>query len=54
MATNKQIIDFARLGGPVYIGRPKGEAARKKLNVASFDGDANVVVEVGIPSIPTQ
>jgi len=45
----KKIIDFAKLGGPVYIGRPKGEAAREKLNVDCFDKDDNVVIDVVIP-----
>ena len=50
MAEIKHIIDFANLGGPVYIGREKGEVARKKLSVDKLDSDPGVSVEVIIPS----
>jgi hypothetical protein len=45
MATS---IDFAKLGGPVYVGRPNGEAARRKLLVDELDR-AKEVVEVYVP-----
>jgi len=50
MTDKKVIIEFAKLGGPVYIGRPRGEAARKKLNLDDIDRDGSVTVEVIIPA----
>jgi hypothetical protein len=51
MAEKKQfLIDFAKLGGPVYIGRKKGEAAREKLKLDNIDSDQGILVEVKIPT----
>lgn len=41
-------IDFSDMGGPVYAGRPRGELARKKLNVDALDKSV-APVEVVIP-----
>ena len=41
-------IDFSKLGGPVYIGRPKGIAARKKYQLDNID-KSNQQVAVIIP-----
>ena len=42
------IIDFGKLEGPVFTGRPRGEMLRAKLHVEDYDvGD--VQVEVRIP-----
>lgn len=42
-------IDFAALGGPVYIGRDRGEAARKKYNLDEIDRDVNCLIVVSVP-----
>jgi GTP-dependent phosphoenolpyruvate carboxykinase len=42
------IIDFAALEGPVFTGRPRGEALRQKLKVEEFDA-TDTHVEVKIP-----
>ena len=39
----KQIIDFARLGGPVYVGRANGFQIRKKLNLDAWDRQSEPV-----------
>lgn len=44
------VIDFANLGGPVYIGREKGEAARKKLHLEILDSDKEMSAIVTIPA----
>ena len=45
---NTMVIDFGTLGGPVFTGRPRGEALRKELHVEQWDvGDSKV--EVLIP-----
>jgi hypothetical protein len=41
-------IDFGKLGGPVYVGRPNGERARQKLDVDSLD-QATETVDVYVP-----
>jgi hypothetical protein len=41
-------IDLANFGGPVYTGRPRGVAARKKLKLDGVP-KAGEVVEVTIP-----
>lgn len=44
---NNITIDLEKLGGPVFIGRPKGEAARKKYNLDHIDNtDTKVIVLV--------
>jgi len=42
------IIDFAKLGGPVFTGRTRGEELRKILSVEELD-DTDTAVEVKIP-----
>lgn len=42
-------ILFSELGGPTYIGRPNGEAARKKLKLDSLDNDSSQSFIVDIP-----
>jgi hypothetical protein len=42
------VIDFGKLGGPVYVGRPNGEEARQRLNVEEMDS-APGVIDVLIP-----
>ena len=44
----KIIIDFKSLGGPVYIGRERGEKARNKLKLDEIDF-SDKVVDVVIP-----
>lgn len=41
-------IDFAELGGPVYIGRARGRKAREQLGLEEFD-EGDRVVKVLIP-----
>lgn len=45
---NTSTIDFSKLGGPVYIGRPKGKAAREKYKLDELD-HSNYKVKVIIP-----
>ena len=45
---NTITIDFSKLGGPVYIGRPKGKAAREKYKLDVVDR-SNDLVKVIIP-----
>jgi hypothetical protein len=42
------IIDFGKLEGPVFTGRPRGENLRSQLDVDSFDS-RNVQVKINIP-----
>lgn len=42
-------IDFKKLGGPTYIGRPNGLAARKNLRIESLERDPAVHFLVLIP-----
>ena len=40
-------IDFSELGGPVFIGRPRGRDARKVMNLDELDtieGSINVLI----------
>jgi hypothetical protein len=46
---SKPVIDFDRVGGRVYIGRPNGEMAREHFDVHQYDVDSDAVVEVRIP-----
>ena len=40
-------INFRDLGGPVYIGRPKGEATRKKFRLDEIDrSETQVIIEI--------
>lgn len=43
-----QPIDFAKLGGPVYVGRANGAQARNKLKLDQLDRQTESV-EVRIP-----
>jgi GTP-dependent phosphoenolpyruvate carboxykinase len=45
---NTVIIDFDKLGGPVFTGRPRGENLRATLKVEQID-DSDTQVEVKIP-----
>lgn len=47
MSTNV-IIDFGKLEGPVFTGRPRGEMLRKRLEVEKLD-EQDGTVEVKIP-----
>lgn len=42
-------IDLAKFGGPTFIGRPNGEAARQKLSLDEIDANEDMVIEVDIP-----
>lgn len=42
-------IDFQKLGGPVYVGRPNGEKARDRLNLAELDREKDPV-DVFVPN----
>lgn len=44
-----RVIDFAELGGPVYVGRDNGLAARNKCRVDELDSVAEAV-RVRIPN----
>lgn len=46
--TEKYIVDFSKLGGPLYSGRSRGEAARKSLNLDQKDKE-EIFIEVKIP-----
>ncbi|REG61572.1 hypothetical protein B0G80_4425 [Paraburkholderia sp. BL6669N2] len=45
---SQTVIDFAKLEGPVFTGRPRGEQLRTKLGVDALD-ESDQVVEVKIP-----
>ncbi len=49
MSARQINIDFARLGGPVYIGRDRGSIERDKYRLDELDSQ-NVVVTISIPS----
>jgi len=42
------VIDFGKLEGPVFTGRPKGEALRARLKVDELDSGRDIV-DVQIP-----
>jgi hypothetical protein len=42
-------IEFASLGGPTYIGRSNGEAARRKIGLATAEDDILVSFNIDIP-----
>ena len=42
------VIDFGKLEGPVFTGRPRGEALRARLKVDALD-TADAIVDVQIP-----
>lgn len=41
-------INFGKLGGPVFVGRPNGERARAKLGIAELDKSKDPI-EVVVP-----
>jgi len=43
-----KVIDFGKLEGPVFTGRPRGELLRRKLKVDDLDA-GDLVVDVQIP-----
>ena len=47
---DKLILNFARFGGPVYTGRPNGEAARAKSGLDEFDRQVEGKAIVQIPN----
>lgn len=48
MKSNNLVINFKDLGGPVYIGRARGEIVREKLKLDKYDS-GDICVEVIIP-----
>jgi hypothetical protein len=44
-----KVIDFAKLEGPVFTGRPRGESLRRTLKVDELDSASGLVVDVQIP-----
>ena len=48
MTTHATTIDFAKIEGPVYTGRDRGERLRSDLHLDQLDVSADVV-EVRIP-----
>lgn len=46
---NTVTIDFSKLGGPTYIGRSNGVAARRKLELDKLETDAGNTFVVDIP-----
>jgi hypothetical protein len=45
--TTQVTIDFGQLGGPVFVGRPRGEVARQKCQLPQLDAagtGAHVVI----------
>ena len=46
--TNSVVIDFSRIEGPVYTGRPRGEGLRKKYGLDEID-TSPTSVDVLIP-----
>lgn len=45
----KLLIDFGKLGGPVFVGRTKGERVRAKYLLDDVDANENVEVSVIVP-----
>ncbi len=43
------VVDFSKLGGPVYSGRKRGELVRKKMKIDSVD-QGEAIVHVKIPA----
>jgi hypothetical protein len=42
-------LDFAKLGGPVYVGRANGMKARERFHIAELD-ETDSRVSVSVPS----
>lgn len=47
-ANSERLIDFAKIEGPVYTGRDRGERLREQLGLDAFDS-SEVVVRVVVP-----
>lgn len=47
--TKIQKIDFAKLGGPTYIGRPNGESARKSIRLDELERTPDIEFDIDIP-----
>lgn len=45
----KLTIDLARHGGPIFNGRPRGEAVRAEYNLDNVDQNKEQIVEVLVP-----
>ena len=45
----REVIEFKKLGGPTYIGRPNGEHARNALAIDALENKPGVVFYVDIP-----
>lgn len=43
------VVNFAAFGGPVFVGRDKGIAARQKASLDEIDKKADAIVVVKIP-----
>lgn len=48
-ATRRMIIDFGKMGGPVFVGRAPGEVARREFRLDSEDSKPEPV-SVRIPA----
>ena len=46
--SNEIVIDFSKLGGPLYTGRDRGEEVRKRFDLDTIDS-SNISVNVVIP-----
>jgi hypothetical protein len=51
MKTNRKnpVIDFEKLGGRVYVGRPAGVLARKHFKIEEYENQENFPIEVHFP-----
>ena len=49
MSASQQTIDFAKIDGPVYTGRDRGERLRSELELDKLDA-VDGVVDVRIPA----
>lgn len=49
MSKNKDVIDFKKLAGRTYIGRPRGKLAREHFEISQYDQGGGVSVEVLFP-----
>lgn len=46
---NNPVINFEKLGGRVYVGRPGGVQARKYFKIEEHEHDSNFPIEVRFP-----
>lgn len=49
MMQNIKEINLKEFGGPVYTGRPRGEAIRDKIDLDSIDSTPSMEVKVIVP-----